>query len=333
MNLAGVRKSALSLLRQIEAYESALQTQVQPRPVGNVVAPDIVSESGYKNSSSYKMLFPVDFSNRSISAVEHVSLWRRHFGASLQTVHIVDNPRREWQYDQSIYSELSRVVARRKADLEYFSLHQFGKNVAHAAVLAGSRADQLEHLVNREHIDLIMLPRRHQTLIDKVLGDSITAILLERCTASVWMTEHLQEHRPANVSNVLCAMHFRQGPTLDAQNFRILEMVRQLVTNFGAEVTFLQVTGNAKTCDSGSAAGTEIDSQLWMAQARDLLGSSKKLFRRPGNVISGIRETADEIRADLVVVGRMRPEAISFGRQSRILKIDHAVHCPVLSVW
>jgi hypothetical protein len=33
------------------------------------------------------------------------------------------------------------------------------------------------------------------------------------------------------------------------------------------------------------------------------------------------------------VVGRMRPEAISFGRQSRILKIDPAVRCPVLSVW
>jgi hypothetical protein len=193
--------------------------------------------------------------------------------------------------------------------------------------------EQLEHLVNREQIDLIMLPRNHQSFISKFFGDSIAAILLERCTASVWMTEHLEEHHAVTVSNVLCAMHFKQGPTLDAQNFRILEMVRQLVINFGAEVTFLQVTGNAESGESGSAAGTEAGSQLWMAQARDLLGNSKKLLRRPGRVISGIRETADEIGTDLVVVGRMRPEAISFGQQSRILKIDHAVHCPVLSVW
>jgi hypothetical protein len=87
---------------------------------------------------------------------------RRHFGASLESVHIVDNQRYESRYDHSIYSELSRVVARHTADLEYFCLHQFGKNVAHAIVLAGSRADQLEHLVNREQIDLIMLPRNHQ---------------------------------------------------------------------------------------------------------------------------------------------------------------------------
>src|ERR1700677_3628101 len=88
--------------------------------VGNVTAPDIVSEHVRMNSSNYKMLFPVDFASRSISAAEHVSLWRRHFGASLATVHIVDNQRYESRYDPSIYS---RVVARRTADLEYFSLH------------------------------------------------------------------------------------------------------------------------------------------------------------------------------------------------------------------
>jgi hypothetical protein len=32
------------------------------------------------------------------------------------------------------------VVARRTADLEYFCLHRFGKDVAHAIVFAGSRA-------------------------------------------------------------------------------------------------------------------------------------------------------------------------------------------------
>jgi hypothetical protein len=106
----------LSLLRQTKAFEWELQAQVQSRAVGNVTAPDIVSEHAHMNSSNYKMLFPVDFSNRSISAVEHVSLWRRQFGASLETVHIVDNQRYESRYDHSIYSELSRVVAKRVLD-------------------------------------------------------------------------------------------------------------------------------------------------------------------------------------------------------------------------
>lgn len=285
------------------------------------------------SSSNYKILFPVDFSNRSVTAAKHVKVWRDHFGAALETVHIVDDQRYGLQYDHSIHSERSRVLARRRADLEYFSICQFGKNAFHAVVLAGSKAGELERFVNRERIDLIMLPRNHQSFISKLFGDSLAATLLERCTASVWTTEHLEVNHPVTVNNILCAIHFKQEPTLDAQNFRLLETTRQLVLNFGAEVTFLQVTGNTKSDESSSATGTEAGPQSWMARAQDLLGSSIKLLRRPGKIISGIRDTADQIEADLVVVGRVRPEAISLGRQSRILRIDHAVRCPVLSVW
>ena len=147
------------------------------------------------------------------------------------------------------------------------------------------------------------------------------------------MTEHLEKNHPVTVNNILCAMHFKQDTMLDAQNLRILKTVQQVVVNFGAEVTFLQVNENTKLGESETTVGTETGSQSWMVQARDLLGDSIKVLRRPGNVISGIRDTADQIGTASVVVGRMRPEAISLGRQSRILEIDHAVGCPVLSAW
>ena len=166
-----------------------------------------------------------------------------------------------------------------------------------------------------------------------VLLLSIAAIVLERCRASVWMTEHLEENHRATVKSVLCALHFEQDELLHAQNLRILQTVRQLVSNFGADVTFLQLTGNTKPTESWTEAGTEARSQSWLVQAQDLLGGPIRLLRKPGNVISGIKDTVVQIGADLVVVGRMRPEAITFGRQSRILKIDHTVSCPVLSVW
>lgn len=285
------------------------------------------------NTSGYKILFPVDFSSRSVLAAQHVKMWTEHFGATLNTLHIVENDRYGPWYDQSLYSERSRIVVRRMADLEFFSHHHFGPNEARAHILAGNRADELEYFVNRERVDLIMLPRDHQSTIARIFYDSIAAIMLERCRASVWMTEHLEENHHPIVKSVLCAMHFKQSTLLDAQNFRILQTVRQLVSNFGAEVTFLQVTGHAKSEESWSAERANAESQSWLTQAPDILGIPIRLLKRPGNVISGIRDAAGQIRADLVVVGRMRPEAISFGRQSRILKIDHAVRCPVLSVW
>ena len=177
------------------------------------------------NTSGYKILFPVDFSSRSVLAAQHVKVWSEHFGAALNTLHIVESDRYGPWYDQSLYSEQSRVVVRRTADLEFFCHHHFGPNEARALVLAGNRADELEYFVNRERVDLIMLPRDHQSIIGRIFYDSTAAIMLERCRASVWMTEHLEKNHHPIVKSVLCAMHFKQSTLLDAQNLRILQTV------------------------------------------------------------------------------------------------------------
>lgn len=285
------------------------------------------------NTSGYKILFPVDFSSRSVLAAQHVKMWSEHFDAALNTLHIVESDGYGPWYDQSLYSAQSRVVVRRTADLEFFCHHHFGPNEARAFVLAGNRADELEYFVNSERVDLIMLPRDHQSIIGRIFYDSIAAIMLERCRASVWMTEHLEKNHHPIVKSVLCAMHFKQSTLLDAQNLRILQTVRRIVSNFGAEVTFVQVTRSTTATEHWNEPETEARSQLWILQAQDLLGGFIRFLRKSGNVISGIRDTVAQVRADLAVVGRIRPEALTFGRQSRILKIDHAVRCPVLSVW
>jgi nucleotide-binding universal stress UspA family protein len=286
--------------------------------------------------TQYKILYPVDFSKRSTLATHHVKVWVEHFRAALDTLYIVNNntfgslPN---LYDPSFYEEQSRVVARRTADLKHFSDHYFGKNVARSAVLTGDRANLIQYFADREQVDLIMLPRNHQSLIARILYDSLTAQLLERCRSSIWMTEHFKDSTPPVLSNVLCAVQFGDDATLDAQNHRILQTVRELVSNFRADVTFLHVDGNKNTSEPSTELRTKTGSVLWLEQARGLFGSSVKLLSTSGSVIGGIRETANHIRADLVVVGRVRPGAMSLGRQSRILNIDHALHCPALSVW
>ena len=53
-------------------------------------------------------------------------------------------------------------------------------------------------------------------------------------------------------------------------------------------------------------------------------------LRKSGDVLTTISDTAKELGADLIVVG---PETIGLGRQVHLLKIDHEIHRPVLSVW
>jgi nucleotide-binding universal stress UspA family protein len=287
-------------------------------------------------STQYKILYPVDFSKRSTLAVQHVKAWVEHFRATLDTLHVVNNNTSGSladPYDPALCQEESRVVARRTADLKYFSDQYFGKDVARSAVLTGDTSDLIEHFASREQVDLIMLPRKHQRLIARFFYDSLTATLLERCRSSIWMTEHVDNATPSVPSRVLCAVQFGQDATLTAQNDRILQTVRALVSTFRADVTFLHATGNENMNEPSIELRTKSGSMLWLEQARGLFGNSVKFLRTSGRVIAAIRDTAKKVRADLVVVGRMRPEAVSFGRQSRLLKIDHALKCPVLSVW
>lgn len=289
-------------------------------------------------SPHYKILFPVDFSSRCVLAASYVKAWVDRLGAALTTLHVVDDDAlgyRPGSIERIFYEDISNLRMKRAADLKDFSDRQFGENVARPTVLTGGRvADQIEHFAVREKIDLIMLPRDHQTLLGRFLYDSLTATLLERCPASVWTTEHLDDARPSDVKSILCAVHFEQDVTLETQNDRILRTVREIATRFQAKVTFLRVIGgNEERGKSSAYLRATAGADSWLAQARDLLGHSAAILTRMGDVIAAISDTAHQVAADLVVVGRTRPGTIGLGVQGHILEIDHLVRRPVLSVW
>jgi nucleotide-binding universal stress UspA family protein len=282
------------------------------------------------------ILFPVDFSNRSVLAVQHVKTWLDRLSATLNTLHIVDanalghDPERN---DGFLNSD--NLISKRTADLKYFSDHYFGENVARHTVLSGGTADEIEDFAKRENIDLIMLPRNHQNLGSRILEDSLAAKLLERCTASIWVTEHIEDVSPSPVHRILCSVHFEHDVTLDAQNHRMLQTVRELATTFQATVTFLLVISGAVEESSGSVTHLQAVAGVepFVAQVHELFGSSAEILKKSGKVITDITDTAKQMAAELIVVGRTRPGTIGLGVQTHILKIDHAARCAVLSVW
>lgn len=284
------------------------------------------------------ILFPVDLSARSVLATQHVKSWADRFHATLHTLHVVEIDALGQAWDplhQHLYEDLLDVVSKRTEDLKYFSDQYFDGTVATHTVLSGGTADQIVYFAKRENIDLIMLPRNHQNLASRMLEDSLAAQLLERCPASVWVTEHLDDVTVSPVQKILCAIHLQQDVTLDAQNHRMLQTVRELATTFQATVVFLHVIHGADEESGESVTHLQAVAGIepLMAQARSLFGSSAEILRKSGEVITTISSTAKQLAADLIVVGRSRPGTISLGRQTHVLKIDHAARRPVLSVW
>ncbi|QNI34251.1 universal stress protein [Alloacidobacterium dinghuense] len=285
-----------------------------------------------------RILFPVDFSSRCVLAARHVKAWTDGSNAALSTLHVVDpkalgySPERN---DGSMYHDLANLIAKRTADLKHFSDHYFGENVARHTILSGDAADQIEHFAKHENVDLIMLPRAHQSIVSRLLRDSLTARILHRSAASVWITEHVEAADKLSINSILCAVHFERDLTLEAQNYRILQKVLTLAKAFQAKVTFLTVIDGREEDTTRRPANASLSSGIgpWLTRAHEQLGNGAEFLRQTGDVVSAITDAANRVAADLVVVGRTRPGTIGLGRQSRILKIDDAVHRPILSVW
>jgi nucleotide-binding universal stress UspA family protein len=281
-----------------------------------------------------RILFPVDFSNRCVLAARHVKTWAEKLSAVLNTLHVVD-PEEVGYSDEQDYNIISDLVVRRTADLKYFSDHYLGENVAQHTVVTGDARVQIESFAKQEKVDLIMLPRTHQSIGSRLLRDSLTATILENSTASLWTTEHLEAVNKLSVDRILCAVHFEQDLMLDSQNYRIVQKVLALAKVFRAKVTFLNVIDkreeetNRRSEDASSPSGIE----PWFIQAREQFGNAAEFLRLKGDVISTITDIANQKAADLVVVGRTRPGTLGLGVQGRILEIDHAARRPILSVW
>ena len=255
-----------------------------------------------------RILFPVDFSNRCVLAARHVKTWAEKLSAALNTLHVVDLE--DFGYsDQRDYNVISDLIVRRTADLKYFADHYLGENVAHHTVVKGDTRAQIESFARQEKVDLIMLPRNHQSIGSRLLRDSLTATILDKSTASLWITEHVEAINKLSVDRILCAVHFERDLMLDSQNSRILQKVLALAKAFRAEVTCLSVIDEEeettrRPADASSSSGIE----PWLIQAREQFGNAAEFLRQKGDVVSTIADITNQKAADLVVASVVMPK-------------------------
>src|ERR1700757_2433333 len=76
-----------------------------------------------------KILFPIDFSERSIAAAPHVSGWATHFSSEVTALHVVDPDNyfaRPDSDDLGMSEQMETVHAQRVHDLDYFCSRYLG---------------------------------------------------------------------------------------------------------------------------------------------------------------------------------------------------------------
>lgn len=166
-----------------------------------------------------KILFPVDFSARSLSAAKQVRVWASRLSAEVVAVHVVDpanfsNSPDRFNIQFEEHARFYTAEARRQID--FFCKEQLPGLRTSTSVFVGSVSEILSETAFRESIDLIMIPRVHDSYVSRWFHDPVLSSVLDKCPMPVWTTEHHENLTDLPPRTILCPLDIYADAFLDA---------------------------------------------------------------------------------------------------------------------
>jgi len=263
-----------------------------------------------------RILFPVDFSRRSRGAAAYVEALAGRFQAELILLHVLEPA----NYNRTLAEE---PEVTRQSFLDFFG-PDLNYLPVETVVEHGEPARKIVECAVAHHADLIMMPTQGLGMYRRLIIGSSVAKVLHDADCPVWTGVHLEDAPPlekVHTERVLCAVD------LQRPSARVLEWASQLAKEYQAELTLLHVT-HGSTADPGAASAAASA----LEELRREVGCDAQLQVREGDPAKVVAETARDLRADLLVIGR-RAEIGLMGRlEVTAYSIIRDSPCPVVSV-
>ncbi|MBV8903985.1 MAG: universal stress protein, partial [Acidobacteriia bacterium] len=168
-----------------------------------------------------QILFPVDFSDRSVGAAPHVKEMADHFGSKVSLLHVVDMMRAfsvagEFGAAYGYEMDTDSLAARLRSELDVFGKQHLPNVCRGVYVEQGDPASVITRFAQERSFDLIMMPSHGYGPFRRLLLGSVTAKVLHDSECPVWTDAHL-EATPLEsrlpYGNVLCAVDLRSRST------------------------------------------------------------------------------------------------------------------------
>jgi nucleotide-binding universal stress UspA family protein len=273
-----------------------------------------------------KILFPVDFSERSLGAGRYVQAIAEHCGAEVILLHVVE----PFNYDSSVMDKM----AVRKMELQLFLAAEFRSLRVKRMVVEGDPTRKISETARTENVDLIMMPTHGWGVYRRFILGSVTAKVLHDAVRPVWTCGHAEEapsREQLRFDRILCAVDL--GP----KSARVLEWARDLAESYGAELTVAHV---CQTVEVGVAvlAGHDV-TPILLDKARssvsDLCGELTIPVQTHvvcGDVAQSLQSAARESCTSMMVIGRSTDEEIVGRLGANCYSIIRQAPCPVISV-
>ena len=201
----------------------------------------------------------------------------------------------------------------------------FGKDLMYlrteVVIRHGEAAQKIVECAAARQADLIMMPTQGLGIYRRLIIGSNVAKVLHDADCPVWTGVHL-ENAPAlekvHTERILCAVD------LNRPSASILNWASQLAKEYQAELTLLHVVSNAADSDPEPRTALE--------ELQRSVGSEATLRILEGDPANTIAETARELRADLLVIGRLAETGLLGRLDAASYSIIRQSPCPVVSV-
>ena len=287
-----------------------------------------------------RILCPVDFSEFSSRAYAYASSLTCHSGAKLFVQHVIET----WQYPSSSfaptvddYEEFWKAL-RTQSQEQLRSLiagHTVNDVQVESATTEGTAADCILSFANQHEINLIVMGTHGVRGFERLMLGSVTERVLRKAPCPVLVVPELPPDLVASttagndvrVRKILACADFSDSSN-EAVNFAI-----SLAEEYDAELTVMHVLETVST--AGYAEETAVAYKHLDQHFPRQAGSRSRMRTavRIGRAFREISELAQEIRADVVIMGargRNSVDVVFFG--STTYRVAQSGVCPVLAV-
>lgn len=199
---------------------------------------------------------------------------------------------------------------------------------------SGHPAEVIVEYARENGADMIVMPTRGQGALRRFLLGSVTAKVLHDSEIPVWTGAHDEPETPAPaleaIRNVVCAIDF--APPSE----EVLRWAGEFAAAFDAKLTAMHASAQLP-----QLLGVVHDLE-WRAHLSEVLhttlaetvknaGVTADLQLAAGEPAKAVTETAEALKADVLIIGRTPP-----GLMGRLRTTAYAIirqsHCPVISV-
>ena len=284
-----------------------------------------------------RILFPIDFSERSRAAAPFVLSMAQRYQAHVVLMHVLQPPMPFYMGANTIYPEAYDFAGPSedlRAELHKFAESELPKVEITCVVETGDAAGEISAYAGSEKIDLIAMPTHGYGPFRRALLGSVTAKILHDVNVPVWTAAHAPEasHRAhPKPRHILCAID------LKPESRHTLAFAIELAGDSEATVEVVYAAHEGEVDPSHSERKLQ---DLLVEAGRTRLvkieeeteGSEVQEAVNAGTVAHMVRTVALAKRSDLVVIGRGEIHH-TFGRlRANAYSIVREAPCPVLSV-